>query len=104
MTVVGGLVGRWDVGPDLAGGIEVAAAHHRDLTRPHAREPLQLDHGPDLPRREATDGIDVPIGNRPDRFRLAYFRPAGAELGDGDQPVVDAFPLFDRSSLGHDPT
>ena len=62
---------------------------HANLSRPHAGEPLEFDHRPDLAGDVGPDGVDERLGDRLDRLRLPDVGPAPTEAGDGLEAVMD---------------
>jgi hypothetical protein len=75
-------VPSWPVQPNVPGRVHVACSHLHDFAGPHAGEALQLDHRPDVAGDVRADGLNVSIGNRPDRFRLTGGAPASRQADD----------------------
>jgi hypothetical protein len=51
------------VNPSFTAAVDVTQPHHGYLARPHASDPLELDHRLDHERQERQRGIDVLIGD-----------------------------------------
>ena len=88
-TVMPGFVFLGSVGPNPAGRVQVTRPNEANLMRPHSREALELDHGPNLAGDVGPDGVHERLRDRLDRLRLPNIGPAPAEAGDGLEAVMD---------------
>src|SRR5262249_36739594 len=88
------------VEPDLAGPVQVAASHPADFAGPHGRQPLNLDHSPNLPGEVGLQGIDPRIRDRLDRFSFLGLGLPLTQSCDGFQGLVYT---WSNQLLGHGP-
>jgi len=88
-AVMLGLVGLGLEAPNPPGLVEVDRPHLANLLRPHAGNPHQLYHRPDLGKDMGTDRINERIGDRLDGLRFPDIGPAASETGDRDEAVME---------------
>lgn len=83
------LVMGWPVDPDVGGRVDVASPHDRHFPWPHARQSLDLNHGPYWCRQVRQHGFHMLIRHWGNPFGFPRLRTIGLEPLHRQQSTVD---------------
>jgi hypothetical protein len=77
------LVAFRSVDPNTAGTVDVDGSHRTNLTGPHSREALELDHRPYPPGDVRLNRVNEGVGDRTNWLGLPNVGTAAAETAHG---------------------